>query len=346
MEKLRVVQWATGKVGQFTLRAILDDPRLELVGVYAYSADKVGKDAGDLCSRPQCGVTAINSLEEILALDADAVIYAPMLAEVAPVCQLLEAGVNVISTNLFSNVGGIEGDVKNQLASACERGNSSLCITGVHPGWANSMAVAMAGVCRRVDCVSLYESADCSIYHSAETWLSLGFSKPKATEEVVRIARGSLLSFADSTRAMAEAMALSLDELRFTVEYAKAVETVDLGWFSMDKGTIAAIRGGWDGIVDGRTVVRTRVAWYLTDKLDTDWEFHDENYRVVVDGDPGVDCRVFFKEPPYWGADETLITTALPAVNALLNVKAAPSGILSLHEIGLVTAPAGVWGRK
>lgn len=346
MEKLRIVQWATGKVGQFTLRAILDDPRLELVGVYAYSADKVGKDAGELCNRPHCGVTATNSLDEVVALGADAVIYAPMLADLTQVCRLLETGVNVISTNLLSNIGGVQGDVKNQLASACKRGNSSLCITGVHPGWANSMAVSLTGVCRRVDCVSLYESADCSIYHSAETWLSLGFSQPKATDEVISIARGSLQSFADSTRAMAEAMDLSLDELRFTVEYAKAAERVDLGWFSMDKGTIAAIRGGWDAIVDGRVVVRSRVAWYLTDKLDVDWEFDDENYRVVVDGDPGVECRVLFKEPEYWGADETLITTAMPAVNAILNVVAAPPGILSLGEIGLVAAPAGVWVTK
>ena len=48
-KKLRVIQWTTGKVGKLSLRGILDDPRLELVGVYAYSADKAGSDAGALC---------------------------------------------------------------------------------------------------------------------------------------------------------------------------------------------------------------------------------------------------------------------------------------------------------
>lgn len=46
MERLRVIQWTTGKVGKLSLRAILDDPRLELVGVDAHSPDKIGVDAG------------------------------------------------------------------------------------------------------------------------------------------------------------------------------------------------------------------------------------------------------------------------------------------------------------
>jgi hypothetical protein len=56
MTRLRVIQWTTGKVEKLSLRGILDDPRLELVGVYAYSADKAGSDAGALCGRPDTGV--------------------------------------------------------------------------------------------------------------------------------------------------------------------------------------------------------------------------------------------------------------------------------------------------
>ena len=31
MDRLKIIQWTTGKVGKMALRAILDDPRLELV---------------------------------------------------------------------------------------------------------------------------------------------------------------------------------------------------------------------------------------------------------------------------------------------------------------------------
>jgi hypothetical protein len=46
--RYRVVQWATGNVGQRALRAVLDRDVFELVGVHAFSPDKVGRDAGAL----------------------------------------------------------------------------------------------------------------------------------------------------------------------------------------------------------------------------------------------------------------------------------------------------------
>lgn len=343
MQKLRVIQWATGKVGRHALRAILDDPRLELVGVHAHGSDKVGRDAGELCGKPPCGVPATDKVEELLALAADVAVYTPALSKLDHLVSLLEAGVNVISTNLLSDLGGVQGEVRKQLEAACQRGGSSLLITGVHPGWANAVAVALSGVCRRIEQVSVSESADCSLYQSAETWRALGFSLPEATPAVEAAARASLLSFADSTRAMADALDYRLDDLRFVVEFARAAETVDLGWFRMEQGTIAAIRGGWDGVVEGQTVVKTRIAWYLTDRLDSDWRFDDEHYRIAITGDPGVECRMHLLASDYWGADETLISTALPAVNAISNVVAAPPGILSLRQLGLVAAPAGSW---
>ena len=44
----RVVQWTTGNVGKSSVQAIAANPTLELVGCYAWSADKVGRDVGEL----------------------------------------------------------------------------------------------------------------------------------------------------------------------------------------------------------------------------------------------------------------------------------------------------------
>ena len=71
MAALRVVQWTTGNVARQALRAILRRPELELVGVYAYSADKVGKDAGELAGLDETvGVDATNDIDALIALDA------------------------------------------------------------------------------------------------------------------------------------------------------------------------------------------------------------------------------------------------------------------------------------
>ena len=81
MKRLRVIQWTTGKVGKYSLRAILDDPRLELVGVYAYSADKVGRDAGELCGRANCGIKATSDIDALIALAADSVVHTALHPE-------------------------------------------------------------------------------------------------------------------------------------------------------------------------------------------------------------------------------------------------------------------------
>ena len=52
----RVVQWATGNIGSRSLRAVIEHPELELVGLYVYSDAKAGQDAGELCGLGPTGV--------------------------------------------------------------------------------------------------------------------------------------------------------------------------------------------------------------------------------------------------------------------------------------------------
>jgi 2,4-diaminopentanoate dehydrogenase len=344
MSKLRVIQWTTGKVGKLSLRAILDDPRLDLVGVYAYSADKSGVDAGKLCGRPSCGVVATNDIDALIALKADTVIYTPFMADMTHVVKLLESGLDVISTNLFLNVGGIQGEVEQQLEAACGRGKSSIYITGISPGWINAITVALTAVCRQVESVSISETANCATYESAETWLAMGMSMPEATPQVIETARNWLRSFYDAVQRMAGALQYKLDDLQFFIEYATASQRVDLGWFCMEKDTNAAVRAGWNGRVNGRTVVRFQLTWYLTKHLNEGWEFDDNHYHIVIKGEPEVQTRIRFVPPKSWGNHDWDTMTALPAVNAVFDVVAARPGILTLRDVGLPAAPAGVWG--
>lgn len=343
MDRTRVIQWTTGKVGKLALRAILDDPRLELVGVFAYSDDKVGVDAGTLCGRPECGVAATNDVEALVALDADAVVYTPFMADLGHAVRLLETGHDVLSTNLFLNVGGVKDEVREQLEAACVRGNSSLYISGINPGWINSMVCGMTAVCRDVSCVTIDESADVSVYESKETWDAMGMGVHDAPDAVVELARSWMTSFYDAVQRMALALDHQLDDTEFFIEYATAKEKVDLGWFCMEQGTNAALRAGWRGKVGGRTVVQIRVAWYLTKLLNEDWEFPDDQYVISIDGEPNISARIRFLPPEHWGNHEWDTMTALPVVNAIAEVRAARAGVLTLKDVGLPVAPAGLW---
>src|SRR5204862_2810991 len=93
----RVVQWATGLVGKESIKGVLAHPELELVGCWVHSPDKSGRDVGDVVGVAPIGVTATNDVDALLTLQADCVIYAPMLADHAVVEQILRSGKNVVT---------------------------------------------------------------------------------------------------------------------------------------------------------------------------------------------------------------------------------------------------------
>ena len=347
MDKLRVIQWNTGKVGKLALRAILDDPRLELVGVFAHSPDKTGKDAGELCGRPATGITATDDIDALIALRADSVLYTPFEGNVDHAARLLEAGMDVVSTNLFLHSGGVQGAVRERLEAAAQQGGSSLYITGINPGWVNAITAAMTAVCRQVESVTLVESADCSVYESIETWGFLGIGEPGGmTPELMERARSWLILFQDAVVRVGDALGYTFDDIEFFCEYATAAQTVDLGWLKMEKGTNAALRGGWNGKIDGKTAINLTVVWYLTKHLAEGWDLDEDQYHLTIVGEPNIDTRIRFTPPAHWKNHDWDTMTALPAVSALLDIKAARPGVLGLRDVGLPYAPAGVWAAQ
>ena len=117
--RIRVVQWATGNIGTRSLRAVIDHPALELVGVHVHSEAKVGRDAGELCDRAPTGVRATRSIDEIVALGADCVLYMPQSLDADAVCQLLASGANVVTTRgEFHRPASMEPGLRGRCAGA------------------------------------------------------------------------------------------------------------------------------------------------------------------------------------------------------------------------------------
>src|SRR3954451_12845670 len=145
---VRVVQWTTGNVGKRAVRAVVAHPDLELVGCYAWSADKVGVDAGELCGIDSVGVAATNDVDALLALKPDCVIYNPMWPDTDEVVRILEAGVNVVSTAAFVNGKRNPAD-RDRVIDACQRGGSSMFGTGISPGFVELVGIALAGISER-----------------------------------------------------------------------------------------------------------------------------------------------------------------------------------------------------
>jgi 4-hydroxy-tetrahydrodipicolinate reductase len=102
---LRVIQWSTGNVGGYTLRAILGHPEIELAGVYVHSEKKSGRDSGELCGLPPIGIQASNEADALLELGANCVAYTgtadrrPFEA-VDDMVRILASGKNAVSSSV------------------------------------------------------------------------------------------------------------------------------------------------------------------------------------------------------------------------------------------------------
>ena len=131
----KVIQWTTGHVGREAVKAIVAHPELELVGAYAWSPEKDGRDVGELCGIGPLGVRATSDVDALLAMGADCVCYTPNHPELDVVCRLLEGGVNVVASNL-TNVRAAGDAARDRVEKAARAGGVSLFGSGIFPGFA------------------------------------------------------------------------------------------------------------------------------------------------------------------------------------------------------------------
>ena len=339
---LRVIQWTTGNVGQRSLRAILRNPDLELAGVYAHAPEKVGVDAAELCSHPEpTGVLATHDVDALLGLAPDACSYNPIWPDVDVLCRLLESGINVCSTSAFVTGRSMGDAAVGRLRDAAERGGVTMFGTGVNPGYVNLFALVSAQICDRVDQIRVLESADASAYESKDTQESVGFAQPlDAPDLVERTRRGSAV-FEDAVALMADALGVQLDDITFDCDYARATADNDLGFMVIPEGTVAGIDGRWRGRVGDRDVIVLNYQWIMGRHVDAPFTLR-HGYFVEIDGEPAVRSQfqilppADWSEPGYMGLG--MIMTAMPSVNAIPAVVAAPPGIATHATLPLVTA--------
>ena len=338
--KYRVIQWATGAMGKNCLRAVIDHPAMELVGLYVYSADKAGRDAGEIARRAPTGVMATQDVEKILALDADVVIHAARLAPPygshdSDIIRLLGAGKNVISINGYSRPQHWGGARLAALEAACTRGGTTLMAAGLNPGFAGEqLAVVATGVCTAIDQIEVVESVDCRQVRSPEYVFNiLGYGADPRAVNPNDPGWGPASSlngmYTEVLAAMAEHLGLTLDGVETDHRVFPASSDLVIAAGSIAQGRISHVNWRWHGIVGGRRLLTMSIHWYMeTAHLD---DPAPPLWRIHVQGQPGVRLSV---ELAKRAGDNTATSAEQIAVggaviNAIPLVCAAPPGIMT-----------------
>jgi hypothetical protein len=337
---IRVVQWATGTVGAFAMRGVIEHPDMELVGVRVYSAAKDGKDAGELCGLAPIGVKATRDIDAIIALKPDCVIYMPESTIVADVCRLLESGINVVTTRAeFFNPEMMEPELREQLEAACRKGSASIHATGSSPGFiTEALPIVLISLARRLDFLSIEEFANCLEGCSVDMLIEvMGFGEtPEQFAKRDIAARDEV--FEHSLGLLASKLGLPIDRFETTTEVATCKSDTVLHTVTIPAGSVGGQRVAVTGFRGGKPLMRFRSNWFVTLDLDLAWDMRSDGWRVTVEGDTPIDMVINLPMAVEMDVRASAKYTAHRPVNAIPYVVAAEPGIVPTTQLGQVIA--------
>jgi hypothetical protein len=337
----RVVQWATGSIGQIAIRHFVDNPVYELAGVHVTSPGKVGRDAGELAGIPPTGVLATGEVDAVVALGPDCVSYAPLHADLDDLCRLLAAGINVVTPVGFVYPTPRTAAAFEPLRAACAEGGSSFHGTGIHPGFSGDLLpLVFARLFTRIDQVQVREVADFRLHPSKAMQEALGFGRDpvEAVENPSPLVTTMEAIFEQSMTLVVEGLGETVGRFIMDFDVARAKRDLHVRSGVVPAGTVGGMRFVWTAWVGERPLVVFRTFWKMDDDLDPDWGYGSIKYSLVVDGDPSIEMNFesAHRHPDgdegYWGR----VWTAMNTLNTIPDVCDAPAGVLTHLDLPFV----------
>lgn len=342
---LRVVQWATGGVGVAAIKGVLEHPELELVGCWVHSPEKADKDVGEIVGAGPLGVTATNNIDDILALDADAVIYAPLLPNPDEVAALLRSGKNVVTPVGWIYPSDRQGAALREAAIA---GNATLHGTGIAPGGiSEKFPLLFSAFSTGVTFVRAEEFSDLRTYEAPNVVRHvMGFGE--VPEKALSGPMQKLLDggFIQAVKMVVDKVGFNAEEqVRSTQEIAVATAPIDSPIGVIEPGQVAGRKFHWEALVGDEPVVRVTVNWLMGEEnLDPAWTFGPEGqrYEMEVRGNPDISVSVkgFQSEVGGEGPEYGIVGTAAHCVNSVPAVCSAEPGIATYLDLPLLSGRA------
>ena len=352
-----VIQFSTGNVGRHALRLIVERPDLKLVGLHSHSADKIGRDASELCAGPgPTGIVATDDVEALLATGADCVLYTSQAetrptAAIEEICRFLRAGINVVGTSMVWLVSPhhAESWLVEPLTAACRDGSASLYINGVDPGFSGDTlvytAMTLAG---RATGITISEICDYGTYDDAEfTGVSFGFGTTEDHQPILFAPGVTSSLWGGQVRSLADLLGVTLDEIRESHQSWVTPTRIESTMMTVEPGRVAAVRFAVDGMRDGEPVITVDHVNRLTAAAAPQWPYPPEGrpgvHRVVVRGDPGIEINTHLGLAGIDHNQAGVISTAARAVNAIDAVCTAPPGLLGAQDLPAAYARSVMW---
>jgi len=291
-------------------------------------------------------VAATNSVNEILALDADCVLYSPLMPNTDEVAAILRSGKNVVTP--LGWFWPSEKERSKMEAPALE-GGVTLHGTGIDPGGSTEQQpLFFSGLSSAITFVRGEEYSDIRTYDAPDVVRHImGFGG--TPENAMSGPMLGLLSggFTQSVQMCLDELGFADAEIRTSHEVAVATAPIDSPAGVIQPGEVAAQRFAWEAFVGDAKVVRVAVNWFMGEEnLDPPWELgpRRERFEVEVKGDPDCEVVIHGWHPATIEAglkrNPGIVVTAAHCVNSIPNVCEAEPGLVTFVDLPLVTGKA------
>ena len=155
--------------------------------------------------------------------------------------------------------------------------------------------------------------------------------------------------FGDAIYLMADCLDVEMDEVVYECELGACQEDVDLGWWTLDRGSVGASLSKFIGMVDGTPRIEVHLEWQMARNTVPNWDIQG-CYITTIKGDPTIvnrhmifpaDGQKIFDARYFASLGMTI--TGMPALNAIRAVCDAAPGMVTSADLPL-RAFAGRFG--
>lgn len=337
---LRVVHCGTGNVGIEALRGILHHPDLELVGHYAHSPEKIGRDSGLLVGEPEAGILVTDNWAALLALEADCLCYCGNSIgreqdAIVDICRFLERGTDVVTISNFPLAfpPAVPPQYRRPIDAACAQGGSSILFTGIDPGWATTdLAVAALACADRVDCIRVMELGWWGDYTAEYLCREyFGFGKAPGFAPLLVTSGFIREMWAPTLLHIAAQLGVQIDDWVVLYETDSLDHDIETGFGTVRAGTASAVHFELRALSRGQPIAIVEHVDLVGRDAGKQWAApfgpKELAYRVEIEGDPAYSLELNFDYP----ASGKI--SAMPAVNAIPAMCLARPGLLSVFDV-------------
>ena len=331
MTKVKAVQFGCGPIGCSVVRCVCQRPDIELVGAIDIDKSLVGRDLGEVAgTNNKIGVSISADADAVLSQVKPDVVFLTTSSSLKVIYSQVEkcvaAGANVVSTcEELAYPYRKDPQLSAEIDKIAKANNVTVLATGVNPGFLmDAWPLFMTGVCQQVKRVKAVRVQDASPRRGP---FQKKIGAGRTLEEFKKlVATGTLkhVGLPESIAMIASGLGWKLDEITESIEPVVAKAQVKTDFVTVEPGQAAGVRQIGRGIRAGEELV--------TLEFEASVGAPEPYDAVYITGTPNLEVVIK-------GGTHGDIATAAMVVNSVHRVIDAPSGLVTMKDLPMVSAP-------